>query len=130
MSAVSQVYLRDFLPSLKLPPLFMVEKCEVEKYIEVSEVLSATYNGRTYYRYPRLFGESSILSNVWFEKNILDKVTNHYLYCLETFLDNQCDDERGLDECLANPNTSEYIVSNIKSPLAMFPLSPFVAELR
>ena len=123
------LYLRDFVFSKPLPAL-RIDKEDLNQYLRLTECKVSTLNGDVFYKYPKLFGEKSILRNVWFNEKTLHKVTNYYLYSLELLLENQFDDERGLDDCLSSPENATYIVSEIKSPLAMYPLSPFAAELR
>ena len=116
-----KTFLRDFVLSKPLPNI-MVESAELQQYIKNSAVCeTAKFNGEVYIRYPNLFGKESILRNVYFKKNLLLKVTNHYLYGLEALLNNQCEDDRGLDEYLQNPDTATYLVMEISTPLSLQP---------
>ena len=117
MTTKYELYLRDFVPSVPLP-MIAIPGETLASYFPIMAEFNV-FDGRTYVRYPKLFGSDSILSEVWFEIGCLASVTNHFLFCLEILLDNQDNDPRGFDEYAANP---DYIVQETSFPLTLYPL--------
>ena len=112
-SVDNNVYLKDLVPSAPLPPLFQIEREEIEAYISQEKlrgIRAFTNNiGETYVTYGSFFGEYSPLSRVYFNLKVLGEVTNHYLYCLELWL-------------AFNIKTYEFFPKNIFIEKVTFPI--------
>lgn len=115
-----KVYLKDFLPSLPLPSLYMVDREELTTFF--TQPLKVEYkvvNRKVVFiRYPDLFGTDSVLSNVWIRKDlVMNELTNYHLYCLERLL-NDPDEDRNI---LCDLPGSLIFVTSLTFPLKMSP---------
>ena len=85
------VYLRDFSPATPYPPGFTVPSKMLDSYLaQALEVRYKKRENQTFVNYPTLFGKA--FSNVWFEKNLVNKIKNHDLYCISCFLNQEYDE--------------------------------------
>lgn len=113
-SKSQNIYVKDFIPSLPIPPLFMVEEKDLRSFfVQSLKVEYMILSEEPYIRYLNLFGENSILQKCWFPLKSLSIMTNHHLYCLELFL-NDLNDERNI---LGDfPYEKDIFVKNLNFP--------------
>ena len=114
LATTTNLYLKDFVPSIKVPPSYKVTEEELGELLKSPqrlEVLTLTYTKpkidekdlsiefvpTSFYRYPHLF-RSSILGKVFFPEEHLDKLDNSYLKKLETFLEDLNNEDNLLGE--------------------------------
>lgn len=116
---MSQVYLRDFIPTLPIPPLFMIDEKDLENYFEKSfSVQHRRIDNEIYVKYVNLF-DDSILSKLWFRTSILSQLSNHHLYCLEVFL-NDTEKDSNLTEYAG---VDDIYVQGLDFPFCSYPLN-------
>lgn len=112
----TEIYLKDFIPSLPYPPCFKICKEDLDDYIKNPlQINYTTFEGKKFSNYPRLFGEK--FRNVWFSGNALSTLSNHDLYCLENFFLTEEDRNLLLDHYSGAP----IFVLSITYPIQVHP---------